>query len=168
MKIAILSDIHDNIWNLEKVIFEIRGTMEAVIFCGDFCAPFSASLLGSLDVPIYACFGNNDEDQIGIYKRGGSQYQDFVALTEEFGVVEFDHKKIAFCHYPKLGELLAHTHDYDAVFHGHTHKQYSTQVEKTLLANPGSVCGIVDGKPGEAHYGIYNTETNEIEIITLK
>lgn len=167
MKIGILSDIHDNIWNLEKVVSKIRGSVETIIFCGDFCAPFSAHILGSLSVPIHACFGNNDEDQIGIYKRGGEQYQDFIALTEEFGAIELGGKKIAFCHYPKLGELLAGTGDFDAVFHGHTHKQYSKRVGETLLVNPGSICGIVDGKPGEASFGIYDTETNEVEIINI-
>ena len=40
MIIAVLSDIHDNIWKLEEVLRGLGGA-EELIFCGDFCAPFS-------------------------------------------------------------------------------------------------------------------------------
>jgi uncharacterized protein len=39
MKIAVLSDIHDNIWVLETLLDELEA--DALIFCGDFCAPFT-------------------------------------------------------------------------------------------------------------------------------
>lgn len=40
MHLAILSDIHDNIWQPEKVLIRLEGA-DALIFCGDFCAPFT-------------------------------------------------------------------------------------------------------------------------------
>ena len=39
MKIAILSDVHDNIWKLETLLASLEA--QALIFCGDFCAPFT-------------------------------------------------------------------------------------------------------------------------------
>lgn len=40
MKIAVLSDIHDNIWNLEKVLKQVKKKgCKAIIFCGDFVSP---------------------------------------------------------------------------------------------------------------------------------
>src|SRR3990172_12175930 len=123
MLIAVLSDIHDNILNLDKALQIIKQQpSEALIYCGDFCAPFTAGILAQSGLQIYACFGNNDEDQSAIARQLSAT--ELFALTDEFGKIELAGKKIAFCHYPKLGELLANTGDYAAVFHGHTHKSY--------------------------------------------
>lgn len=168
MKIAIVSDIHDNIWNLNKVVSFLPEKVEALICLGDFCAPFSAQILGSLDMPIHACLGNNDEDQIALVKQGDTNFVNWISLAEEFGTAEFDNRKIAFCHYPKLAELLAKSGEFDAVFHGHTHVPEIREYGKSLLANPGSVCGIQKGRPGYAGFGIYDTKTNKIELIDLE
>ncbi len=46
MIIAILSDIHDNIWKLKQVSQEInKHGAEVMVFCGDFCAPFTLKQL---------------------------------------------------------------------------------------------------------------------------
>lgn len=173
MKILVLSDIHDHILKLQKVIDSAKSQVEAVICCGDYCAPFSAALLSSLNLPTYACLGNNDEDQIGLFKKGGSNFT-WTNLSQELGEIELDKRKVAFCHYPKLAELLAKSGDYDAVFYGHTHvirsetigKSHGT-TGKTLLLNPGSVCGIIGGKTAVASYAIYDTERNLAEVINL-
>src|SRR3989344_4556069 len=158
MKIAVISDSHDNIWNLDKALSLIKERgCEAIIHCGDFCAPFSALHTVAACLPVYAIFGNNDEDQWGIVERVDQTQFHIWPLTKEFAEVELGGKKIAFCHYPKLGRLLAGTGDYAAVFHGHTHKAYQEQVGETLLANPGSICGIISGQPGPASFGVYDT-----------
>ena len=168
MKIAVLSDIHDHIDNLRKVLTEINGKVDAVIYCGDMVSPFTTKLLASTDLPTYACLGNNDEDQIGMMKRGGDNFT-WTHLSEEFGAVELDGKKIAFCHYPKLAELLAKTDEYSAVFYGHTHISESRILKKTLLLNPGSVCGInfSKAKYDNISYAIYDTNTNTADIIQI-
>ncbi len=167
MKIAVLSDTHDHIWNLEKALKIVKEkSCEAIIFCGDFCAPFTAKRLTTAGVPIYACFGNNDEDQGGIIEKVEGKIK-FWPLHHEFAEIELGGVKIAFCHYPKLGRLLALTGDYGAVFHGHTHEAYQEMAGKTLLANPGAVCGIVGGKPGPASLGIYDTDDNTFNHIAI-
>lgn len=167
MKIAILSDTHDNVWNLEKALQLIKSEQcEHIIFCGDFCSPFIPLYLTALNIPVSACFGNNDEDQGMIYEKSSGNIT-FWPLAKEFGQVELGGKKIAFCHYPKLGELLAKTGEYDAVFHGHTHESYIKAEGKCILSNPGAVCGIQNGKPGIATMGIYDTTTQICSIHTL-
>lgn len=167
MKIAILSDSHDHIANIEKATASLRGKVEAVIFCGDFCAPFSAQKLSELGVPIYACLGNNDQDQIGLIKGGGGKFS-LTSLAEEFGALTLGGKKLAFCHYPKLADLLSKTAEYDAVFFGHTHQAGMGNHGKTLLLNPGAICGIKDGKYEEATFAIYDTDTNSAELDVIK
>ena len=39
MRIAILSDIHDNLWNLAAAISSVQAA-DALICCGDLCSPF--------------------------------------------------------------------------------------------------------------------------------
>src|SRR3989344_4618921 len=142
MRVAILADIHDHLTNLEKVLTEIKSKkIETIIFCGDLISPFTTGVLAKANLPTYACLGNNDEDHIGMMKKGGDKFTWF-HLSQEYGIVELDGKKIAFCHYPKLGELLAKSGEYDAVFFGHTHEIINKIVGKTLLLNPGAVCGI--------------------------
>ena len=110
--------------------------------------------------------GNNDEDHIGLLKKGGENVH-WTHLSQEFGEVELGGKKIAFCHYPKLGELLAKTGDYDLVCHGHTHVVRQDTFGDTLLCNPGSVCGIKVGRPTQASYAVYDTDDHAIEIVNI-
>lgn len=164
MKILVLSDIHDHVDNLRKVMGEVDQKVEAVVFCGDMCAPFTAGILGEIGLPIYACLGNNDEDHLAMSKKGGSAFN-WVNLSREYSEIEFEERKIAFNHYPKLGELLAKSGEYDAVFYGHTHEIRNEMFENTLLVNSGAVCGIQGGKYGVASYALYDTEVNKAEII---
>ncbi len=140
MNIAVVSDIHDHVWNLQKALQIIKEQKcKAIIFCGDFCAPFTAGILSESGLPIYACFGNNDEDQFAISEK--LKAVQLWPLTKEFAEMELDSRKIAFCHYPKLG--------------------------KTLLANSGSICGIISGKPAQASFGIYDTKSNNYSQVNL-
>jgi len=168
MKIAVVSDIHDHIWNLQKVIKIVKEKKcGAIIFCGDMCAPFTAGILGEVGVSVYAVWGNVDQDHWAMVKKAG---ENLIATpqAQEFGEVELGGKKIAYCHYPRLGELLAETRYYDAVFYGHTHRVYKKKVGNTFLANPGAVCGIVGGKPGLCSFMIYSTDRDSLEIFEIK
>src|SRR3972149_1135464 len=163
MKIAVVSDIHDQIWNLQKAIKIVKEKKcGAIIFCGDMCTPFTAGILGEGGIPVYSVWGNVDEDHWAMVKKGGQNLMT-APLDQEFGEVELEGKKIAYCHYPKLGMQLAETRYYDAVFHGHTHRTYKKKVGNTYLANPGALCGIVGGKPGLCSFMIYDTNKNHLE-----
>lgn len=168
MKIAVLSDIHDHIWNLAKALKVVKvENCEAIIFCGDFCAPFVGPYLVEMVLPIYAVFGNNDEDQWGIVKRVGPEKMKVFPLGDQPGEVELSGKKIALVHYPKLAQALAKTNEYDAVFYGHSHEASQENMGKTLLANPGAVCGIQSGKPGVATFGIYDAAQNSFKVVSI-
>lgn len=167
MKIAVLSDIHDNIWNLEKAIKKIKKTScKAVIFCGDLCAPFTAENLKRVNTKIYAVSGNVDADPWTIAKKGGENFITPPA-GQDFFEIDLAGRKIAFCHYPALANMLFRTKFYDAVFHGHSHIYYQKKKDGRVLANPGAVCGIIKGKPGQATFMMYETDKNDIQLVNI-
>jgi len=162
MKIAVLSDIHDNIWNLKKVLKRVKKEKyQAIIFCGDFCAPFSAVMLAESELPVYAVLGNS-YDVFNTLRTTGD-FKNF-NLFSEMGEVELDKKRIALCHYPKLARGLAFTGEYDAVFYGHDHEALSELADKVLLANPGEVMA----RYGKCTFGIYDTKSGIFEIVEVK
>jgi uncharacterized protein len=62
MRIAILSDIHDNVWKLATALEKLRG-VDALLCCGDLCSPFVVHQLArGFSGPIEIVFGNNDGD----------------------------------------------------------------------------------------------------------
>jgi len=167
MNVAVLSDVHDNIWNLQKAIKLIKGNVKAIIFCGDMCAPSTTAILAKANLPTYLCLGNVNEDHIAMYQKGGKKFTWF-ALSQQYGDIKLGGRKIAFCHYPKLAELLAKTEEHDAVFYGHNHLVSNTKVGKTILVNPGCVCGFNGDKTIPPTFANYNTETNSVEIIKIE
>jgi len=42
VKVAAISDIHDNVWKLEDILANIREDgSQMLIVCGDLCSPFT-------------------------------------------------------------------------------------------------------------------------------
>jgi len=157
MLIGIISDSHDNIWNLEKVIRKLREhKVEAVIHCGDLCAPFIVAELEKIGVPVHVVFGNIDDRQM---TPELCEKSDLVQHYGELAELMLGDKKIAVTHLPNNAESLANSGKYDIVFHGHTHLKRNELIKKTLLVNPGEIMGRL-GKPS---YAIYDTEKNSIE-----
>ncbi len=63
MKIAVLSDSHDNIWKLAAAMPHLAAA-DAVIHCGDLCSPFMVTRIGEGvgGKPVHIVWGNNDGD----------------------------------------------------------------------------------------------------------
>ena len=158
MLVAVLSDCHDRLENLEKVLTKIEKA-EVALFCGDYCAPFTLKMLAEgFPGPVHSVFGNNDGDAfllLRIAKQAGN-----VTFHQPMVSLELDGRRIAVVHYPEFGEALALCGKYDAVFSGHNHTAEAQTLGSTLWANPGEVMGRF-GKPS---FGIYDTSTNAFEI----
>lgn len=165
MKIAIISDIHDHIGNLDKALRLIhQHRCGYLLALGDYCAPFTVMRLTEVNLPTSAVFGNNDGDQAGIILSSSNKI-DFSPLNQEFKEVKLAGGKIAFCHYPKLAYLIAKSGDYDVVFYGHTHIKDLQDINNTILCNPGAICGIVAGKVAKASFAIFETDNKQLEFI---
>ncbi|HSJ04995.1 MAG TPA: YfcE family phosphodiesterase [Verrucomicrobium sp.] len=163
MKIAVLSDIHDNLTNLAAATRQVADIQaEALLFLGDFCAPFTlAQLAESFSGPIHVVFGNNDGDLFLISRVAGKHTH--VTLHGQLAELELGGRKIGLNHYPDISRRLAESGAYDAVFSGHDHQRYVHQIGKTLWANPGEVMGRF-GKPS---FGVYDTMSGEFSHVDL-
>lgn len=164
MKIAILSDIHDNIPNLDKALAEVKKQkIKTIIFCGDLCASSTLTKLAKISAKIHITFGNVDGDEYMITKLTEEKFKN-VTLHEELGEIKIGGKKIAFCHLPKFAYGLASSGKYDLVFYGHTHTPWKEKVKKTILLNPGEIGSHF----GKASFAIYNLKNNKTELKILK
>lgn len=160
MKIAILSDVHDNIWKLEDVLEDIgQSGAEVLIFCGDLCAPFTLKQIADgVSGPAHFCLGNNDGDVLLLSRIANSL--DNATLHGLFAYLELGGRKVAVNHYPQIARDQALSGQYDLVCHGHDHTANIEQIGNTLLVNPGE--GM--GRYGRSTYALYDTETGTAEI----
>ena len=161
MKIVILSDIHDNIWNLRAALSRLTQA-DALICCGDLCSPFVVNLLadGFRERPIHIVFGNNDGDRFRILKVAGRF--GYVHIDGEFLQTELGGKRFAVNHFNDMGMRLAHTDQFDVVCFGHNHCYQVERVGATLALNPGTLMGFdpINVKEVPSTLIIYDTKSD--------
>jgi putative phosphoesterase len=141
MRLAVLSDSHDNIWNVKKAIPHIKAA-DAAIHCGDIVAPFIIQSIaeGIGDVPVHFVWGNNAGDKFRIAEV--VEAFEHVMMHGVLGRLQLEGIDIAFCHYPHVAEELAHSGHYGMVTFGHTHTKHEEWIGECLLLNPGEVMGM--------------------------
>jgi hypothetical protein len=162
MRIGILSDSHDNIWKLSEAIKHLV-TVDAVIHCGDLCAPFVVKRLGEglPDIPIHIVWGNNDGDPHRI-SRVAMNYSN-MNLHGEVAKLEIGDLKIGVTHYPEIAAEFADSGNFDLVCYGHDHTAFQEQIGNCLLLNPGELMGM----NGHSTLAIYDSQARQAEMIEL-
>jgi len=136
MQIAILSDIHDHLHNLEAAIGHIREA-EVLLCCGDLCSPFVMDQLARFPGQVHIVFGNNDADLFRITRKSS----DRLRVHGEFFETVLDGKKIAMNHFDYIARPIAESGLYDIVCYGHNHEFCIARVGRTLAVNPGPIMG---------------------------
>lgn len=142
MKIAIISDSHDNIPNIEKALKWInKEGIKTIIHCGDLCAPsvLTEVFLPNFDGEIHIVNGNvGDPEKLEelsakypkvhfynwYYSSSARKMTKKTGTVMGCGEVELNGKWIAFTHSPSIAKELAETGKYDYVFYGHTHRPW--------------------------------------------
>ena len=148
MRLAVLSDIHDNIWKLEAALEAVQAT-DAMICCGDLCSPFIVHQLGrGYAKPIDIVFGNNDADLFRI--TANARKYPHIRLHGEFFRGEFGGKAVAAVHYDNIARPLAASGEFDLVAFGHNHVYEVGRSGRALLVNPGPIMGVKFGPDGTA------------------
>jgi len=161
MLIGVISDIHDNIWALEKVLAELSGCTE-LLCLGDLCSPFTVAMIGErFDGAVHIVWGNNDGDKLAI-GRNAAKYERMI-LHGDLAEVELGGRTIAMTHYPHIAKALAYREQYDLVCYGHNHARDKSWAGRTLLLNPGEVMG----RFGVCSFAIYDTARGDAQIVEM-
>jgi putative phosphoesterase len=168
MRIAVLSDIHDNVWKLDAALAAIASA-DALICCGDLCSPFIVHQLArGFARPIHIVFGNNDGDLYRI--TANALRYPHVHLHGEWFRGEFEGRTVAAHHYDNIARPVAASGQFDLLCFGHNHVAEITRAGRTLALNPGSVMGAqfaADGARTDVAptVAIYDTATAEARIV---
>lgn len=158
MRVAVCSDIHDNIWALERVL-PAMNEANVLIFCGDFCAPFTLTQLArGFDGPVHAVLGNNDGDQRLLLTQ--AEQAGNIELHGQLAELDFGGVRFAVNHYPEIARGLAASGRYGVVCYGHDHVAYQERIGDTLLVNPGEIMG----RFGRRTYMIIDTSTSAVTL----
>ena len=161
MKIAIISDSHDNLANLKKVAsWTNHEKISLILHCGDVCNQDTLNQIRKIfDGEVKFVQGNMELHS-----------ENF----PEVGEAKAGNKKIAFVHKPEPAQKLAESGDYDLVFYGHTHKPWEEKVPalrslgeakgNCRLVNPGNVAGTFY----KATFAVYDSEIDKLELKILE
>ena len=163
MKIAIISDVHNNEVNLKKALgVSKKEGAENLICCGDLASRETLDFMAdNFSGEIFLAFGNMDDEHMGDFKYVDN-YRN-VNIFGNFGEAEFDKQKIAFVHYPEKARKLAKSGKYNFVFYGHTHKPWEEMVGECKILNPG----CITGDRFQPTFAIWDTENNEFRLVLL-
>lgn len=163
MKIAVISDIHGNMAYLEraKPIIDAEK-LEIVICCGDIQDEDCFKSLDNWKQKVYIALGNADykiRESLGL----GTLLAEHAEVSLDYGVLNIDGAKIAYCHYDSLAKKLAQDGRFDIIFYGHTHTPWEEKIGHTVLLNPGEITAQF-GKPT---FAIYDLKTMKAELKLL-
>jgi hypothetical protein len=163
MKIAILSDSHDNIPNLRAAVdYCNKIGASLLIHCGDLISPFMLEEVARFNGAAHLVYGNNAGDQHLISPACGVRYPT-ITHHGTLGAVEAGGLRVAFTHYPELARGLAATGNFAVVCCGHNHRYRVENHEGGLLINPGELLGK-DGPPSFAVLDSVSRLVERVEV----
>jgi uncharacterized protein len=151
MKIAIVSDTHNNWPNFKKAIEWIKKEkIQLILHCGDIQ---SQEIIDDAKKH----FGREIK-----FVKGNADY-DLPDLPGNLKI-EFNNKKIGFVHFPNEAKKMAQSGKYDLVFYGHTHRAWDEKIGDCHMINPGELAGQFF-KPT---FAVYDTATGNLELKILE
>lgn len=165
MLIGIIADTHDCLPQIEKVVRKLNEeNVELVLHAGDYVSPFVIPKFKELKAKLIGVFGNNDGDH-ELLKKRFSENQN-LEIHDNFAEIPIENLKIALLHgnEKELLKALINNGTFDMIIHGHTHNAEIYQKGKTLIINPGEVCGYLSGKSTIA---VLDTVTREARILEI-
>ena len=165
MRIAIISDIHDNFHNLSLAIKIIKNNSAELIIClGDLTSNGVARELSSCGILVKCIWGNNDGEKFAITKTSLSEGSKLIMSRTTYDFLKIDDRDIFITHFPYLVKHMAKSGDFDAIFFGHTHIKSEDNINNCLIVNPGEIAAYRDRV---ASFALYDTKNNNVEFIEI-
>jgi len=177
MKFLIISDIHDNLVNLEKCVNWGRAqAIENAICPGDVVNSETLAYLSENFKVIYLVRGNME-----IYDETEVKKYNNINYLGRFGAFEINGKSIGLCHEPwyiksvldkkapstssprpELGTKAEQA--CKIIFYGHTHEPWISEKDGVITANPGTLGGVFT----KASFAVYDSESGQLELKVLE
>lgn len=159
MKIAIISDIHDNLANLEKCLnWCSENSIAELICCGDVTNSETLKFLSDkFNNKIHLVKGNAE-----IYNEEDVKKYDNIEYYGRTGCFIIDNKKIGLCHEPYLINKIMEFGKRDIIFYGHTHKPWIEKRDNAIIVNPGKL-----GSVFSATFAVWDSANSAIKLKML-
>ena len=159
MRIGIVSDTHDMLRNVERIValFDAAG-VERVVHTGDITQAKTLRVFARMRAGMVGVFGNNDLER-----------ESLEAACDEYGLglcdpplrLEWAGRRLAVVHDPAdlTEDLIASC---DVALHGHDHRRRIERVNGALVVNPGECAGHMVGLNA---VGVLDLERLAVEIL---
>ena len=160
-----MGDTHDNLSMIDKAIERLnREKVELVLHTGDYVSGFVIPRFKALNAKLIGVFGNNDGDRERLRSKFGENPN--LEIRGSFGEVVAGGVRIALLHGIDnvLLNALIEGGCFGIMVYGHTHMVEVRKEGRTLVVNPGEVCGYVHGKTTVA---VLDTARSEARIVEL-
>ena len=159
MKLALLSDSHDNIRNLDFAIADANSEeCEVLIHAGDLIDPSGIHHLQKFNGKVVFVFGNNDHNKEEIIQLSNGSN---ILVAGDCFDDTIEGARVYVTHYPHIAETVFLSNQHDLVVFGHTHQKIMEVKKGRTLINPGEVCGH---RKGHASWATYDTKSKAVEF----
>ncbi len=160
MKLAVISDIHDNEANLKKFFDWCRQAgAGGIVCCGDVTNARTLDLLSSgFKGLIHLVRGNADS-----FTDADAASRPNIRFYGRSGRFECGGRRIGFCHEPFLVPDIRKGDPCDLIFYGHTHKPWVDELGGSIIANPGTLAGMFI----EATFAVCDTADGSLSLKIL-
>jgi len=163
--VGMMADTHDNLPQVEKAVRKFNEeNVSLVLHAGDYVAPFVIPKFKELHAKLIGVFGNNDGDREHL-RKAFSENPNF-EVRGNFAEVQAEGLKVALLHGSEreLLKVLIESQFFDVVVHGHSHVAEAYRKGRTLVVNPGEVCGYLTGKSVITLFDTVKREATQVEL----
>lgn len=161
MKLAIISDIHDNLVCLDKFLRIARAEkIDHLLCCGDVTNRETLiHLHDNFPGTIYLVYGN-----LELYQPEEANLER-INFLGRYGHFNFFGHDIGAGHEPwSIEKILAKYPEAEIIFFGHTHQPGLSEREKVIVVNPGTLGGVWY----KASFAVWDSEKRDLQLKILE
>jgi putative phosphoesterase len=161
MRIGVISDTHDNLRNVARIVEVLReARVERVIHTGDITRADTLRVLAGVEVPLVGVYGNNDVEREAL-RRAAADIG--MRLVEPPLELHWAGRRITVVHDRHAHGALARN-ACDVLLHGHDHRYSAERTNGTLVFNPGECAGWLEGWNSVGVLDLVGLETERLRF----